>query len=629
MIGLRTEDMKSFLDRHPYRSALVINAAAILVVFLVRGIVFETVDDYNVMMTLSGEKTGGPYFQVTFFNSVFAFLITRLYLLYGGVQWYSLLHIVTIWLALSAILGTVLSQTKLMNQPKKLVLTLFALYYLSVYCYPVQRLQFTSTSALCGAAACALLFSVTRETLEDEEKTRNAVVCSALFLAMSLIWRRSAGIASGAICCVAAARLIIVCWQAKYRPRMAFFLKTLASCIVIAGVTLAFILGHFYIMDHGDNAGYREYDQWRGDFQDHPQLTYEEAPELYESIGWSELEYHLFKSLIYIDDGINAESFQTIVEASDEARGPISVYDTLKLAKSILWDNKYGRGVTLILFFMAALLFVDLLFVLRKHGPLATEIKFNSLCAIALVGATFFLTYYVCSTGRWSVRTYESVSLPVTGALLISFIRCDVMLREIAVGRSAETKKDGSMQITVLAFASVALLTVTAAASVRYLETLREKDDFSLPQMASIEAYAMSHPDSLFIHDYSVSNTYNSYDPFRVHTDGDLHNLVISGGSYTFTGAYYAQLERNGLTELTGETLLQDGVYYISNPKRGGPYYVTVARYLEEKYCTSYRETVVEDDIIQLDGDAHVYQFRFADRPTPKALLDDGFVRLK
>lgn len=113
----------------------------------------------------------------------------------------------------------------------------------------------------------------------------------------------------------------------------------------------------------------------------------------------------------------------------------------------------------------------------------------------------------------------------------------------------------------------------------------------------------LSNPDKVFVHDYSVSNSYNSYDPFRIFEDEKPTNIIISGGSYTYTGCYNEQLRINNLDKLDGETFSKDNVYYVCNENKKN-FWQDVNYYLRVNYNFSACKRVE-----QLDHDVSIYQF--------------------
>lgn len=621
-------------ERQRWLLAATVCCCFTAIIALSRGIVFETVDDYNVMMTISGEKTGYPYFQLTFFNSIYAFLMSLLYRVFPLVQWYTWIQLSLVVLSMTAILSLLIEHGIECGVNPIVSVTFFCIFAVGFFLYPVQRLQFTSTAALLGMTSSFYLFSIDPNELQSK-RSKNRLAISCLALCLCIIERRSAGFCACIFFALGMARLWVVNgWATNplkvYRTLLRGATTVFACSILVAG---AFLVGHKILVRMGDNASYAPYDEVRAEYQDHPHPSFEEAEGLYQSVGWDLPLYNLVNSLIFIDEGINEDSFKTIVESPENEQAQFGLFRALRLDLSIL-KNPAARSVVLGLFglFFATSCIAYANSREKCPKPYVRAYWYATATCIIAIG----LSVYICLGGRWSLRTFQVITLPLAGCLLASFA-CQLSMivskggqalqAAPHAGRHFGTKEERletqsgvaideaciRRRRSCLAMASVLLMWLLGwsfTSAENYDEVLLKRDAFSITQMRSIEDYARSHPDDVFLHDYSVSNSYNSYDAFRRYVDNPPTNLILSGGSYTYTGCYYEQLRVNGLDSFTGETLLHDNVYYVSDPHRDALYWQRVLTYLQSRYGNVSIETV---DV--LANGATVFKYRLSDIP--------------
>lgn len=582
--------------RHPYAVAGIAVLLLMAAVAAVRGIVFDTVDDYNVMMTLAGEKTGHPYFQLTFYNSVFGALIAALATAMPFVQWYSVVMVLMIFASLTAILGSMLRRGRAVGVPALVVGAFFAVLFVALFLYPVQRMQFTTTAALLGAAACALAYSLPPEEAAAR-KIAPALVASAVFVVLAAVERKSVGYCAFAFWASSLVRFIV--YSKAYRPGIPLrrFGLRLGSVFAIAAIiAVAFYGGDHLIRTLGDNAGYDDYNQWRAEFQDHPHPSFADQPALYEENGWSQEVYRIASSLIYIDEAIDADNLKAIVTSPLTREVQPSLGEAVDLGVSLVRTNQTAKADFLasLALLAAATGACAMLTMRRPKRAIPIWAGIVLLTALACI-----LSLYLCLSGRWMLRLLQTICLPYAVCMMFFAFDAYAQLGE----RSEEARGDvgsgrprhgrllpaasPSARIrtarVLTAMAAFGCLGISCYLSLGDIGNLQERDAFSKAQMAAVEQYAIDHPDEVLVHDYSIANYYNSYDPFRTY-EKPLTNLIISGGSYTYTGAYQHQLGANGLDEfLGGGDLLLPNVFYVTSLDHPG-YLQNVSDYLASVY---------------------------------------------
>ena len=565
----------------------------VLVLFIVivisRGIVFDTVDDFNVMYTIAGYKTGTPYFQLTFYNNILAFLISLLYRLTGAVQWYS---VVSIAMVLSSILTIDKVIIKIAKQKKIKPVCVFSFVIFlefTAFLYPLQRLQFTTTATMMGAAAVALMLEYS--CIYDKKLKRVDLVLSGIFLILCFMERRMSFL--GVICfwglIIGKVLLSEAVKSGKkgFIKKFKFFIKYI---IVVGGIILSINIADQYIKNTYDNKEYMKYDEYRGEYQDYPKLSFDDFQYIYDEVSWNRETYEIVSDLVYIDPNINEQAFRTLVEEAKKYNN-VPVIDVLWRGKELIRTDKTAQGVLAV----CIVLFVTLLYrIIKYYGGKEKERYTDALVTIFACLGAFIISYYLCMKGRFLLRIFLNIALPTLVTLSIEFVN----LRET----TRENVKKGISFVKSVLFVLLCIPTIYLTCSHIFID-LREKDLYSISQMHTFEDYAIANPDKVFVHDYSVSNSYNSYDPFRIFEDEKPTNIIISGGSYTYTGCYNEQLRINNLDKLDGETFSKDNVYYVCNENKKN-FWQDVNYYLRVNYNFSACKRVE-----QLDHDVSIYQF--------------------
>lgn len=555
--------MYKTIKDHPYIFSFASIAVLMIAVFLLYGVVFDTVDDYNVMMTLAGEKTGRPYYELTFYSVCLAFVISLFYQATDAVQWYSLFEIAMVYTSISLILARITIASRKHAVPGAVFGVLAFVFLVIFFLYPVQRLQFSSTAALLGAAACAIICTCDFSPSKRKQLAKDLAL-SVVFLVLCFAERLSAGY------CLLAFWLVLLFFSFLRANRIdnSKQVRTRIACAALSAIVCCgAIFSIDYTVRHvGDNANYMEYNQYRADFQDYPHPTYKDGEELYASVGWSEEIYRLASSLSYLDDSINEENLKKIVESEEYAQIQPGIGAALKLAVKQITSNDAAKAIVIALGGMFLCFLIQVISLRKQH---AQNVRFRLARMATFLILAIALVFYLCLEGRFPLRSLQCITFPLGVIMLFELVSLNTTQARLTppplnTENAVETicHPGASMQLAcmmlLLAFGASFYL------SQGYVKELHVKRDAaSIQNMQSVESYASRNPDKVFVHDFSITGGSNAYDPFRTHP-GKLTNLIISGGSYTHTGAYNDQLQQNGLEELTGKTLLEEDVYYIS-----------------------------------------------------------------
>ncbi|MBR3056975.1 MAG: hypothetical protein IKG93_03305 [Clostridiales bacterium] len=582
-----------------------------LILILTKGIVLETVDDMNVMYSIAGYKTGAPFWQLTFYNCLLAGFISFFYRITGAIQWYSVFMFLGIYLSTVAIMYTVLRAMKCTMKNLWICILIICGLYCTSFMYVMQRMQFTTTAGICGAAAVCLMY------LYLTERKTSDLVISCVFILGSFLSRRMAGIFCIAIwlglygCYFFLEILGNVSKKRKMRKEAVEEAdsvedltgkteeepgddtcrqekKTTGKSIIRSAAIIAVALilvgacrvGDLYVKRTMLNKDYMSYDVYRGKYQDYKKPPFNENVDLYASVGWDGTLYNCIANLIYIDEKINKENLKALVE-SPQFNPQYTLREGVMTFSELMNEEPSAQIAVVVMVFFAVLAFV---FALHKKDYMSIFLIIYALCA------WFVFVAYLSYEGRLPLRVLLLVTLPCLS------LTCHIALK------SADFSK-AEMHLS-----AAVILPMLIALSFPSLENvyvrLRQKDKYSQRIMFAFEEYVMNHPENVYVHDYTICNFYNSYSAFHTYTDKKPTNAIVSGGSYTYTACYYEQLRVNGLSKLTGETFFEDNVYFVCDLNRR-PEPTVVLDYLRARYDGVSYELVEK----VADGDVGIFKF--------------------
>ncbi len=586
-----------------------------LILILTKGIVLETVDDMNVMYSIAGYKTGAPFWQLTFYNCLLAGFISFFYRITGAVQWYSVFMFLGIYVSTVAIMYSVLRAMKCTKKNLWICILIICGLYCTSFMYVMQRMQFTTTAGICGAAAVCLMY------LYLTERKTSDLVISCAFIVASFLSRRMAG-----IFCIAIWLGLYGCYffleivgnalknkkmrkaevdeavsveddasdendEAEEadarRPAKKSTGKSLVRSAAVIAVALVLVggfrAGDLYVKRTMLNKDYMSYDVYRGQYQDYKKPPYNENVDLYASVGWDGTLYNCIANLIYIDEKINKENLKALVE-SPQFNPQYTLREGVMTFSELMNEEPSAQIAVVVMAFFALLAFI---FAVHKKDRLSIMLILYAIFAWLVFVA------YLSYEGRLPLRVLLLVTLP-----------CLSLTCHIALKCADFSKAEVHLSAAVI-------LPILIALSFPSLENvyvrLRQKDKYSQKIMFAFEEYAMNHPENVYVHDYTICNFYNSYSAFHTYTDKKPTNAIVSGGSYTYTACYYEQLRVNGLSKLTGETFFEDNVYFVCDLNRR-PEPSVVLDYLRARYDG------VSYELVETLADGNVGIFKFTKR---------------
>ena len=350
-----------------------------LILLITRGIVYETVDDFNVMYSIAGYKSGAPFWQLTFYNCIYAGFISIFYRITGYIQWYTVFQIICIFSSLVVIMFAYLRIAKCTKKNIWIAIAIFSGLYISAYMYILQRMQFTTTAAIMGAAGVSMMY------LFLEEGKKRELLISCAFILGAYLNRRLAGLFVIALWGGLFVVHEIIEWKKRDKKELVKRCAILAGCmLIVLGIRIA----DQYVKRTKLNKDYMVYDEYRGKFQDYQKPSYVDNRELYNSVGWDDKVYSLVNALIYIDPRINEESFRTLVE-SDAFQSHLPFKDAVKMFTELCQTEPAAEISVILLITFAA--FAIMFAHITKNGDLFC-LCLAGVCRISVIFRTSAIT---------------------------------------------------------------------------------------------------------------------------------------------------------------------------------------------------------------------------------------------
>lgn len=526
------------LYRSPWGRILlsaVVTTAALLLFTLVQQISYLTNDDNAIAFTLAGYHTGTPWPYALFTNCLLGYAVSALYTLLPQIAWWAVLQIACIGVSCIAFGAVLLREGTKREAPLAVPLAVQAALLLLLILQPFIELTYTVTAAIAGAAGAALILTAAGEEARGTRVRLDAAGLALTWLAF--LYREETGFA--VLCFFAAACL--------YRVLTAIggFALTLrrAACSALALLLAAAVLcGGAFLFNNAmharvNGAEYETFFRYRERFTDYPRPTYAEAEALYTSAGWDETVYGIADYWCFMDERIDSAAFRTITE--DSARPTLSEAARM-CVDSVDADVPSRLTVTALM-----LLFAIGLFAWQRNRR-----RWPSFALMtALLVGTFLLCLFLCMRGRFLIRTFRVAAIPAA-------VCCAVLAMRMYAPRA-----DRRGRLAYVLLAALLLVTAFASALIAARSLRGNSPKQPLAESRAVYAYALSHPENVYIRDTFVIN---NVDAFTVYPDEKPVNLISWGGCELRSAESKRQFAVNGLDSQYADVFMRENVYLIT-----------------------------------------------------------------
>lgn len=524
--------MKEILKKEKNLNIILVLGSIVVFTFLVFTkwtILYETPDDQYIMSILSGKLLGHVEAHVVYVKYPLAYLLTRLYALLPGYDWYA-----TFMLGLQVTTMAVMLWYFVKKQSKGSCKVIATAVFYSVFmlCWTNEILSFTYTTTAALAAMCALVVY----GLGEDRKRDFFLVILFSFFAFGL---RSAVFFM--VLPVAGVLWLLKMKERKQRIKQIFFL----------GVLFGMLLG-IWGADHlayssNDWSAYNTYNQARTKLYDYNERVfsdYDAYKNEYASVGLTENDSKVFlsKNLALCDNRL----FDVMPALADEIENE-TVGERLQSAVKLIIQSGFLKNKIMLLVSIICWGIAVLYTVRRKEkGELLLEL----ILGILIAGLWLYLGYQ----GRIITRVAHSM-------LLLQIITPLICVHRIA---EQDEKELGEKWKKCIVFGLLLIIVGASAYDLRMIQRINSSNQQKVSNQAyeKIEAYCNSNQESFYFGDVS-SIAVCSYE-YKFKSNTDYMNFLMLGDWYANSPLYAEKLEIQGIERVSDALLSKDNVYFFA-----------------------------------------------------------------
>ncbi len=315
--------------------------ATLLFVFLnsVSYFRYENSDDILIVKAFMGFEGGVPATFQLYQHTFLSYFLGWISNLPPGIPWFSLLQLGALWLSIAIISGSLFAF--LSNKLCTCARLLFSLLFAAIFAtFAFARINFTTTAAMLGAAAVALLASTIGKTTIPTD----SLLFSIGLLLCSYMLRAQSALAVLPFWLIALGCAIAVNRPPLRRPAIVLA----AGLLLFAGLygVRAYELRDPELQElmrfQSANAGPMDYAEDR---------LMSASDEVLAEIGWTRSELALVHQWYFMDENITAEAFETLDAALSQDE---TIADKAKNALHTLLaffqaNSRYCMAVTMLL----------------------------------------------------------------------------------------------------------------------------------------------------------------------------------------------------------------------------------------------------------------------------------------
>lgn len=556
--------MKRFARLTPWLYGFLVATLVLILLNQITYFRYENSDDILMVKAYMGFEGGSPAPYQLYQHALLSRLMGVLFSINSSIAWFSLLQVGCLWLSLAVICACVLLCTK------KTVPFLFGIWCSIVFAavfaaFALARINFTTTAAMLGAAAVALLIS----TACTDRPSVFSVLLSILLLLSSYMLRAQSCLAVFPFWMLAAGYLLILHRQSAKKLLVLFSVGLIlfAGLCVIQSAETSDPEIQELIHFQDANAGPMDYAEDR---------LMSVGDDVLAKIGWTRSELALVQQWYFMDENITPEAFEVLDAAlSSDTSLASRLMQTLGTLFDFFGSQPRYVLCCVILLLLALLSFLSDSFLTR-------------LAALGSVALAAAMLCYLAFQGRFLSRAADCALFPAAVLLCVLAAR--------AAGSPLSAKKKAfAVCIAVICFAC----TLLHAGMTRDL--LSDRPDYvSASREATLEAYALDHPDKLLLR---TPNLLRDTRLFPDVSSGTPTNIMIWGDWNCRTPSWYDQLEKLGFDgrHFTAADFLKENLLFVT--EQTAPPAELLA------YIHEFTGLDVTYELTDTSGDLHFFRF--------------------
>lgn len=539
---------------------LAVGAAVPFMLYLFRNIPFtyEVNDDATIVQILDGSYTGTPDGHAIFIRYPLSWVIKRLYELYpqtsfgvqadGGVNWYVTVIAALEIFAAAAVLFRLLNYFRC----NRLLLCLLfdgAILYLWAQC--LCNLTFSTVAAFLGCM-CLLFFGLARK--EELWRPWN-LLCVGILGVFSYCMRKQ--------CFYMVIPFLLIELFFKYRLDFFKSVKPWAVTVFCGVLGAVVLMLNAQMYGSGEWKKYYVYNHARAYLQDYTGMPdYEENEALYRSIGVGERGRTALKSYSYcLYDDFSTEMIEKIYNYQKAQEENLTLKQKIRKAKKKAkrffikkkqTEEKLKYAGFYVWLTVLPLFLVTLCFKFRAGIFKWLAMVAYGACSAGLLYAEWV---YLAMNGRFPQRVEETIRLLTVAAGFLVLCHLLSFWKDTAFSRV-----NVILQVMLVVLILHGSGYESRIASLTGFQSGRES---YCAQKAEVAAYCGKHENNYYILDTQSFNK-----PSGVKDDLHQGNWFMSGSWTAYSPLYEEKLEKNGLTSLGTDFLLEDNVYIITKGKK-------------------------------------------------------------
>ncbi len=490
--------------------------------------VSETGDD-SVMMSIVSGGYGEYSSYIVFSNIFYSKIIVLLTAYIGGINWYTAIQFLIIFLAFTCITYVLLRKFSYRLG------SILAVAFLICFSYDMYvSYQFTKSAAIATATGCFLLFYFLEQ---DKIKIGWSSVGVIFILIGSLIRFYSFLAVMGIFSVLGVIRVVFYFIKKQY--------KCIWRYVIVFSLTILSSFG-FYLADKAvynsqpDWKEYKEYNSMRSKIRDYPIPIYEENTEAYKNIGMSKNDYdNLLQWNIGDTQYYTIDLYQKILNISSQknegkndkqsfARGISFYYDRYM---EMNWTQCYA-----IVFFLLLIM--------------ATREKKSDICIAGIIPLIMILIFslYLYFQGRYGLQRIELILWIAGWLLMLSLIKDDEF-----------DKAPG-----VCIFIIVCML-LNLSCFQKYKINIDNKDSMkqAKQEVRKFYDYMNENKDKVYLLDATSGYMGEAINLFEEYPLGYCDNVLGLGGWYTKSPIMLANKKYHGIENIFADTVDNQHIYIV------------------------------------------------------------------
>lgn len=561
---------------------------AIYFVFVYKNIpfIYDINDDVAMRNVAAGVITGSPDAHLLHIKYILGLVIAGLYGIAPGLDWYGLVLIGIVLFAFSMILYRGLAAERSLLWKGTYIL----LALLLITCLGLQHItafQWTTTAAIAGAAGIYLFYT---------SDTKEPLCCcveegiSVFLILLSLMVRDDVFLM---VLPIAA-----LCFWWRYgslekNGKWPFTLEHpwVPGALAI-GVFLILMTEAFAYRSH-EWREFRTYNTNREAIMDYYDLPgYEEAPELYDSLGFTPEEAeNLQRYSLYLTENLYSENMAKLAAYSKEAYlKKHSLKERVSLGLQGIYEHMSKDTYHLTNLICLCMIALTVGFALGKSK--------KQLYLIEMVLAVW--------SAFWMYLGYRNRILERVGfaLYLLGFLTMLAIFYQMC--KEGREQKGGKSLLSkgILTTGFCAALLLIGSMTWKVVEGNNTwRHDYNL-RFLDVNRYMAEHPENVYFMTTFSIETYT--DNFTIRRDFDFSNLLSVGGWHTFSPLENGKAAKLGITDPKRDIVEQDNVYVISLENVNLRY---MDRYYESLYDESYEGRTLVDTLDYGEQVFEVYHF--------------------